>query len=65
LATKSTKQLGHDGDIQNVRHAADNGLACSQQSHGHQLQTAVFGSRDLDVAYKARTTVDSKDFHKT
>jgi len=62
-AAEAAQQVGHDLDIEDVRHRAERGFAGCEQGDGHQLQGAVLRARDRDLADQAGTAGDPEPFH--
>ena len=58
LAAQAPEQLGHDRDVEDVRDVGDRGAAPGEQGGGHELQDAVLGAHDADLALEALTARD-------
>ena len=54
------QQLGHDRHVGDRRHVRQSRAAHGQQGHGHQLQGAVLGADDGDLAHEVGATDDTE-----
>jgi hypothetical protein len=57
------QQIGHGGDVGQVRHAVQTHLAIGQQRRCHQRQRGVLGAADADFALQALAAANANAIH--
>ena len=57
------EQIGHSGDIGQMRHIGERKRLVGEQAGGHQWQGSVLGAADADFALERRAAANAHDIH--